>query len=439
MRVGSDHPVGYRTRRKIALRLLPFIFLMYVINFVDRTNVGVAKLKMADEPWFTEKVFGFGAGVFFLGYLALEIPGALIVEKWSARRWLARILISWGLCTILVGLVRSPLEFYGARFLLGLAEAGFFPGIIVYMTHWFSPADRARATAVLQLAVPCAQGLGSPLAGALFGLDWFGLAGWRWVFILEGLPAVVLGFVTLLYLTDRPREAGWLEPEERDWIERALEEEKRRKAARAHLTVWQAFREPNVLLLTAILFLASLSNYVFFFWLPTIVKEASGLSDELVARYAGLPYAAAVVGAVAASYSADRTGERRWHAVVPLVLLAILFTVSALPGQPFWLVMVWLTLAGGAMFAYSVNYWVLPTLTLSASAAAASIGMINSFGNLSGFIGQSNVGILRDEGYTFAQLGPLLSLCSLTAAALICALRLPARSAAPAPDEHEPV
>src|SRR3954469_3921111 len=161
MNLGTAPSVAYRTRRKIALRLLPFIFLLYIINFLDRTNVGVAKLRMVDEPWFDDEVFGFGSGVFFIGYLALEIPGALIVERWSARRWIARILISWGLCTILVGLVRSPIEFYGTRFLLGLAEAGFFPGILVYITHWFCPADRARAMAVLMLGIPCAQGLGS--------------------------------------------------------------------------------------------------------------------------------------------------------------------------------------------------------------------------------------------------------------------------------------
>lgn len=421
--------VAYRTRRKIALRLLPFIFLLYIINFVDRTNVGVAKLRMVDEPWFNDEVFGFGAGVFFIGYLALEIPGALIVERWSARKWIARILISWGLCTVVVGLVRSPIEFYGARFLLGLAEAGFFPGILVYITHWISLADRGRAISVLMLGVPCAMGLGSALSGAILQLDWFGVPGWRWVFILEGLPAVILGFVTIFYLTDHPRDARWLEPEERDWIESELKADKRRKSATAHLTIWQAFRERNVLLLTAILFLAALPNYVFMFWLPTILKaQVADLPDYLAALLSGLPYVAAIFGALAAGHSADRTGERRWHAVIPIVVFAVLFTVSFLPGQPLWLVMLELTLAGAAMFAYSTSYWVLPTLTLTASAAAASIGMINSFGNLSGFVGQSVVGYLHEKGYPFIQIAPFLTLCSLTAAVLICMLRLPPRN-----------
>lgn len=430
MNFETPRSVEYRARRKIALRLLPFIFVLYVINFIDRTNVGVAKLTMikVEQSWFNEEVYGFGAGIFFIGYLALEIPGALIVERWSARRWIARILISWGLCTVLVGFVRNPAEFYTARFLLGLAEAGFFPGIIVYMTHWFSPTERARAMSVLLMGVPVAQGLGSPLAGALLGLNWFGLPGWRWVFILEGLPAIALGFVTLYYLTDHPREASWLEPEERAWIEGALEAEKRHKSATAHLTIWQAFRERNVLLLTAILFLASVPNYFFMFWLPTIVQEASGLSERAAAIYAGLPYAAAIVGAVVSGYSADRTRERRWHAVVPLVLFAFVFRESVRPEQPFWLVMVWLSWAAFAMFAYSVNYWVLPTLTLSASAAAASVGLINSFGNLSGFLGNWCGGYLRAQRYTFAEIVPYLFCCSLTAAVLICALRIPART-----------
>src|SRR5262249_18913947 len=210
--------VAGTARRKVALRILPFVFVLYIVNYLDRANIAFAKLSMSEELGFSEEVFGTGAGIFFFGYLALEIPGALIVERWSARRWFARILISWGLCTALVGAVQSATQFYGARFLLGLAEAGFFPGIIVYLTHWFAPRDRARAMAGLILAIPIAMGLGSPISGFLLNLHWLQVEGWRWVFILEGVPAVVLGFVTLFYLTDRPREAHWLEPEEREWI-----------------------------------------------------------------------------------------------------------------------------------------------------------------------------------------------------------------------------
>src|SRR5260370_20019171 len=202
----NDHPnvayVGQRARRRIAWRLLPFLFILYFIAYLDRVNVGFAGLEMSHDLGFTDRVFGFGAGIFFAGYFLFEIPGALIVERWSARRWIARILITWGLVTILVSLVHTPMQFYGARFLLGLAEAGFFPGIIVYLTHWFRHEDRARAGALFMTAIPVANVLGSPLAGLLLGVQWLGIPGWRWLFIVEGIPGVLLGIITLAYLTD---------------------------------------------------------------------------------------------------------------------------------------------------------------------------------------------------------------------------------------------
>jgi ACS family tartrate transporter-like MFS transporter len=218
-------------RRKIAWRILPFIFTLYIIASLDRANVAYAKLTMMADQGFSEAVFGFGAGIFFAGYLLFEIPGALIVERWSARRWFARILITWGLCAVLVGFIRTASQFYAARFFLGLAEGGFFPGIIVYLTHWFCARDRARALAAFILAIPVSLSLGGPISALILRLDWFGLAGWRWVFILEGLPAILFGVVALVYLTDQPREAAWLEPEERKWIIAELESEKDAKRA----------------------------------------------------------------------------------------------------------------------------------------------------------------------------------------------------------------
>src|SRR5580692_4100012 len=208
--------VAQRATRRIARRLLPFLFVLYVIAFLDRVNVGYAGLEMSRDLHFSDRVFGLGAGIFSIGYFLFEIPGALIVERWSARRWIARILISWGLVTILVAMIRTPGQFYGARFFLGAAEAGFFPGILVYLTHWFRHEDRARAGALFMSAIPIANVLGSPLAGWLLGVHWFGIPGWRWLFILEGVPAVLLGIVTLIYLTDWPRQAKWLPAEERE-------------------------------------------------------------------------------------------------------------------------------------------------------------------------------------------------------------------------------
>src|ERR1044071_1365951 len=216
-------------RRKVAWRVLPLVFVLYVVAYLDRANVGFAKLRMASDLKFSEEVFGLGIGIFFIGYLSLEIPGALLVERWSARKWFARILISCGFISALTAFVRTPSQFYLARFFLGVAEAGFFPGIIVYFTHWFTSRDRARALSGLIIAVPLSLALGAPVSALLLDANWLGLAGWKWLFIIEGLPAVLLGIVTLLVLTDRPRDAKWLTPAERDYLEQALAAEARAK------------------------------------------------------------------------------------------------------------------------------------------------------------------------------------------------------------------
>jgi len=412
-------------RVRIAARILPLVFTMYIVNYLDRANVSFAKLPMSEELGFSERVYGQGAGIFFIGYLAFEIPGALIVERFGARRWMARILITWGLCTAAVGMVRTPTQFYGARFLLGLAEAGFFPGIIVYLTHWFAPRDRARAMSGLILAIPIALGLGAPISAAILGINWFGMSGWRWLFILEGLPAVALGIFTFFFMTDRPSQATWLKPEERDWINNELETERLGKQATQRVTVWQAFRQPNVILLSLALFAANLNSYTFVFWLPTVIKNASGLSIRAATLYSGLPYAAGLIAMLIASYLSDRSGRRKFYTIVPMILTAVLLTVSSLPGQPFWLVMVWLCLAGAAIHAGAPSFWVLPTMTLQAAAAAASIGMINSLANLSGYVAPSIVGELLDRGFTHAQIVPFVACCPLVAAGLIAALRVP--------------
>jgi|HubBroStandDraft_5_1064220.scaffolds.fasta_scaffold38731_2 ACS family tartrate transporter-like MFS transporter len=420
--------LGEKTRARIAARVLPLVFAMYIVNYLDRANVSFAKLPMMAELGFSEKVYGQGAGIFFIGYLAFEIPGALIVERYGARRWMARILITWGLCTAAVGFVHTSTQFYCARLLLGVAEAGFFPGIIVYLTHWFALTDRARAMSGLILAIPIAMGLGAPLSAAILGIDWLGLSGWRWLFILEGLPAVALGVFTLFYLTDRPRNAHWLEPGERDWITNQLESERLAKQASARVTIWQAFRERNVILLSLSLFAANLNSYTFVFWLPTVIKNASGVSVRVATLLSGLPYAAGLVAMLVVSYFSDRTGRRRFFTILPLIATAAFLTASAIPGQAFWLVMLWLCLAGAGIYAGAPSFWVLPTLTLQTTAAAASIGMINSLANLSGFVAPSIVGDFLDRGFSHSQVVPFLACCPLVAAALIAALRVPAES-----------
>src|ERR1043166_8910815 len=252
--VSPQAEAGESARSRIAWRLLPFLFLLYVANYLDRTNIAYAKLGMKGDLGLTDSVFGTASGIFFIGYLGLQIPGALLVERWSAKRLLALTLITWGALTALTGFVRSPLELYGARFLLGAAEAGFFPGVIVYLTHWFIYRDRAKAVALFMSAIPIGFILGGPIAGAILGVHWLGIPGWRWLFLFEGVPAIILGIATLFFLPDRPNEAWWLRPEESDWISARLAEERETKAHAQHITLWQTLKHPAVLILTLGLF-----------------------------------------------------------------------------------------------------------------------------------------------------------------------------------------
>src|ERR1019366_4258476 len=416
--------VGRRTRRRIAGRLLPFLFLLYFIAYLDRVNVGYAGLEMSHDLGFTDRVFGLGAGIFFAGYFLFEIPGALIVERWSARRWIARILISWGLVTTLVAMIRTPAQFYGARFFLGVAEAGFFPGILVYQTHWFRHEDRARAGALFMSAIPIANVLGSPLAGWLLGVRWFGIPGWRWLFILEGIPAVFLGIMTLLYLTDWPREAKWLPVDEREWIDGELQREKAAKSATGRWTVRQALSQRDVILLALIYFLALIGLYGFNFWFPTILKRATGLPDLTVTLIVVLPYLLGTFLMVWNGWDFDRTGERRWHTAVILGSCGIFMALSVGAGGNLWTGLAFLILAGACTMAFMPSFWALPTAFLSESAAAASIGLINSVGNLGGFVGPYFVGLLRNltGSFTFSMIFMIVAL--LLSAALVLTLRV---------------
>src|SRR4051812_29963465 len=266
-------------RRKVASRILPMAILLYFVAYLDRANVGFAKLRMAHDLGFSEEVFGFGIGIFFLGYLTLEVPGALLVERWSARKWFARILITWGLLASSTALVHTPGQFYLVRFLLGVAEAGFFPGIIVYFTHWFPIRDRARAMSGFIVAIPLSLAFGAPFSGLLLNVDWLGWKGWQWLFVLEGIPAVILGILAYAVLTDRPRDAKWLTRTERDHLEHVLAEEARAKESVHKFTIGQALRTRNVWLLALGIFATNTGGYALSFWMPTTVKSLSGGSD----------------------------------------------------------------------------------------------------------------------------------------------------------------
>ena len=394
--------VGQRTRRHIARRLMPYLFVLYVINFLDRMNVGAAALQMPKDLGFDDRVVGLGAGIFFLGYFVLEIPGALIAERWSARRWIARIMISWGIATVLMGFIHTAHGFYTVRFFVGAAEAGFFPAVVVYLTHWFRYEDRAKVIAFFYAAYPVSFIIGSPLAGWILGLSWLGMRGWRWLFILEGIPAIVFGIVTIFYLTDWPTQAKWLAPDEREWITGELLKEKQAKQEVRKFSVWEAFRHRDVMLLTVAYFFALTGGYGISFWLPTILKRLSGLTDFKVTLLAGLPYLAGLLSQQINGWHSDRTRERRWHASIAIfccgaaLLLAVLFRANVA------LSVTMFTFVGMGYFAFHPAFWPIPTQFLSESAAAASFGLINSVGNLGGFVGPMMMGLLVTRTHSFA-------------------------------------
>jgi ACS family tartrate transporter-like MFS transporter len=410
----SDPAVAQRARKRIAWRILPFLFLLYIIAFLDRMNVGAAALQMPGDLGFDDRVVGLGAGIFFIGYLVLEIPGALIAEHWSARRWIARIMVSWGVVTVFMAFIHTIRDFYIVRFLVGAAEAGFFPAVIVYISHWFRAADRAKAVASFYAANPLSYVIGSPLAGLLLGISWLNLRGWRWLFILEGLPAVFFGLLTLVYLTDWPRDAKWLPDVERDWINSTLDQEKSAKQKIRRYTIWQALVQRDVLLLTSCYFCATIGGYGIAFWLPTILKRLSKQSDIHVTLFAALPYLAGFLFQQINGWHSDRTLERRWHAALAILSTGLsLLLAVALGSSNTVAAVILFTLTGACYFSFHPCFWAVPTTFLAESAAAASIGLINSVGNLGGFVGPLIMGYLvhRTHSFTPGLLSLVGSLC----------------------------
>jgi MFS transporter, ACS family, tartrate transporter len=410
-------------RAKVAWKILPYVFVLYIIAYLDRANVAFAKLDMSSALGFSERIFSFGAGIFFIGYLVLEIPSTIAVEKWGARRLMARILLTWGACTVVTGFVQTPNQFYLARFLLGVAEGGFFPGIIVYLSQWFTREDRSRAFAGFIIGIPVAMAIGGPVSAWILTFDWFGLTGWQWVFILEGAPAIIAGVLTFYYLADRPEKAKWLSQREKAWLAARLAEERMEPGkSGGHMSIWAAFRQPAVLLLALGLFFANLANYCFIFWLPTSIQKLTGGSSAAAAAWSGIPFAVTIGLMFWWARSSDRSGRRKFHAVLPLALAGIFLTVSAIPGQPFAIVMIWLSLTAACAFSFATSFWVLPHMTLSAVAAAAAIGLINSVGNLGGFAGPYANGTLIDLKFSDTFRISLLSLSYIVAAILVSAV-----------------
>ena len=417
--ISAQTDPGASARSRIAGRLLPFLFLLYVANYLDRTNIAYATLGMKGDLGLNDSVFGTASGIFFIGYFALQIPGALLVERWSARRLLALTLIAWGGLTALTGFVRTPLELYGARFLLGAAEAGFFPGVIVYLSHWFIEQDRAKAGARFMSAIPIGFILGGPIAGMILGTHWLGLNGWRWLFFLEGIPAIVLGITTLFFLPDRPGEASWLRPDERAWITARLREEREAKADAEQLTVWQTLRHPAVLILTAGLFFTYSGGYAFWFWEPTILQRFTGWTVLNVSWAGCIIFGGGLAGMLLLGWSSDRARERRWHFAIPQLTAALALAAwFVLPHSNALLVLLFTLVALGTV-AYLPSFWALPSTFLTSSAAAAAVGFINCTASIGGFFGPKMVGNLSQRSGSFNGGFLLMIACWIIASILV--------------------
>lgn len=392
-----------RVVRKVAVRLMPFLCLLYFVNYLDRVNIGFAGPNgMNEELELTATVFGFASGIFFLGYLVLEVPSNLALHRFGARKWLARIMISWGVVATAMAFVPNATTLVVLRFLLGVAEAGFFPGIILYLTYWFPAAQRAKAVALFMAAVPVSSAIGATVSSVLIssGEGVFGLSGWRFMFVVEGVPAMLLAVATWFYLTDRPDQAKWLEPEERRWLTERLEAERRETEASHHWPLRKALTHPRIIALAFVYFGIAYGLYALGFFLPTIIAGfEQQYGTEMTTVESGLvtavPYVVGAVAMVIWAAHGDRTRERVWHVALPMLLGGVSIPIALYMGNPYS-AMVAVTICAVGVCAALPTFWALPSNFLSGAAAAGGIALINSLGNISGFAAPYITGALRD-------------------------------------------
>ncbi len=381
---------------KVMKRLIPFLMFCFFIAFLDRVNVGFAAIAFKKDLALSDSSFGLGAGLFFIAYFLFEVPSNVILNRVGARVWIARIMFTWGIISGCMALVVGESSYYFVRLLLGAAEAGFFPGVILYLTFWFPAAYRARVVGYFMVAIPISTIIGAPLSGWLLGLDGFmGLKGWQWMFIIEALPALLLTFVVLGYLTDKPKDAKWLTADERRWLQARLDAEQAQRESVHKLTLWQAISHPRILLISLIYVGAVASNYGMSFWLPQIVKNF-GLSNLQTGFVTAIPYVFGAMGLVFWGRHSDQTGERTWHVAGALLLACAGLAASAFMSNPYMMMAV-LSVAALGIFGVLPCFWTLPTSMLSGVAAAGGIAAINSIGNLAGFGGPYMIGWIREN------------------------------------------
>ncbi len=409
------------TLAKLKWRLLPFLLISYLIAYLDRVNIGIAALQMNKDLGFSPTTYAVGSGIFFIGYFIFELPSNWLMDRVGARIWIARIMITWGVLASCTAFVGGESSFFTVRFLLGMAEAGFLPGIVVYLSRWFPARQRAIVMGTFFLGVPLSFVLGSPVSGALLGLDGaLGLSGWKWLFILEGAPAVLLGFLCLRMLTDRPEDATWLKSEERAWLTGVLRSEQAARAGQASVSFLAPLREPAVWAFGIAYMGINMGIYGIGFWMPQIIKQI-GYSNFVTSLLSALPYLVAAFVMVAWAKNSDKTGERRWHAVIPCIVCSIGLGFSAVISDPIVSYLA-LTLAAIGIMTSMANFWALPTGALAGSAAAGGVALINSVGNLGGFGGSYLVGYLREASNGFQSSLIFLAVCPLLASLILYAL-----------------
>lgn len=393
----SQKTIDDAVYRKVTWRIIPFLMLCYIVAYLDRVNVGFAKLQMLADLQFSETVYGLGAGVFFLGYFLFEVPSNVMLHKIGARVWIARIMITWAVISGAFMFVTTPTQFYVMRFLLGIAEAGFFPGIILYLTYWYPSERRARMVCTFMAAIPVAGLIGGPLSGWIMETfaGWHGYAGWQWMFVLEAIPAALMGVAVLCYLDNSIRAAKWLTEDEKVILEQRIATEAQGKVS--HPSIRAMFADPRIWLMALIYFCCVMGQYSLTFWLPSLIKAAGVTGVLNIGLFTAIPYSVAVASMILLGRSSDKYRERRWHMAIPLVVGAAAIVCSALAGahNTGWAIF-FLTIAAGGILAASPMFWSLPTAFLGGVSAAAGIAAINSVGNLAGFAAPYMIGSIKD-------------------------------------------
>ncbi|MGM0922206.1 MAG: MFS transporter [Bacillota bacterium] len=410
------------TTKKVTLRLIPFLFLCFVIAILDRVNIGFAALQMNEDLGFSNTVFGLGAGIFFLGYFLLEVPGSAMMTKIGARKWISRIMVTWAIIAILMAFVQTPMQFYAARFLLGIAEASFYPCLVFYLSGFYQTKHHAKAIAGFMLAIPGANALGSPLSTFLLGVDWLGMAGWQWLFILEAIPALILGVIAYFYLDDKIEDVKWLNKDEKQWLINVTTKENLEKQKVKHYTFLQALKDRDVLILSLGYFCWMMGYYGINMFLPTIsqgLSETTSLSTQGMGWLLGLMYLCAMVVMILVGNHSDKKNERRWHVAGCLIVSALaMITSSYIADTSIILSFVFLTIALCGTFGAYSPFWAIPPSFLTGAAAGGAIALINSIGNLGGFFGPYMVGYIKDLTGSFHN-GMIFLGCSMVIGSLI--------------------